>query len=227
MPTGKPLVLGGRWIVTMTDVSENRLRDRQDGMNLPDDRRSVLRPTLISRYQTELHRKRSDRQRERQSGIAAWIDLQRMAHVLWSISAILAVALLWRLVVYALDLHSYVRFATSGVTTQATVLGKRTERSASNFRPDRLVVTYGFWSDDTGTINRKEVGRPLFDALVVDDPLTIVYLPDDLEASAIRSELTLPWPVGVVVLLGCCLALAYAGLTLARRPAYLEPGTGP
>ena len=211
---------------SQADVPESHLRDRQDGTDLTDGKRSILRPTLFSRYQAELHRKRSDRQRERQSGIAAWIDLQRMARVLWGISAVLAVILLWRLVVYGLDLYSYVRFATSGVTTQATVLRKRTERNTSNFRPDRLIVTYGFWSHDTGAINRNEVSRPLFDALVVDDPLTVVYLPDDLETSAIQNELTLPWPVDAVILLGCCLVLAYAGQKLARCPASPEPGTG-
>jgi hypothetical protein len=205
-------------------MDETPPQNQQDSTDEGAVRRSILRPSVLAGYKIELERRWSRRQWEQRSGDGASL-VRAIAYSFLVVSAILAVFSAWRLIAYAAELYTYTRFAISGVHTQATVLRKRSEAGTSVLNPDRYIITYGFWSGDTGTIVREDVSRPTFDVLVVDETIAIVYLANNPRISRIERELAFPRPIGLVIILGTCVAsfLAWRWVGMPKAPADSPP----
>jgi hypothetical protein len=198
-------------------MTGSRLHNHQDDADQSDSPRSILRPSFLAQYKTELKRRWSGRQREHPlEGVSS--TLRATGYACFTIAAILAVAFAWSTIGYAVQLSTYIRLA-SGSATQATVLRKHYEEGTSVFHPDRFIITYGFWSDDTGFINREEVTQQAFDALNVDDTVTVLYLARNPKTSRIKSQLMLPWPVAPAISLGLGIAFWYVGLKIGKLNA--------
>ncbi len=214
--------IGPRYNSSMMNENHSHTQ-HQDDSDQSHAPRVFLPPLLLARYKRDLTYRLSRQQKEAER----WLSFSPatvLAHALVVVSALVGAALAWRLVSYAIDLGTYVVFTATGDTTEALVLRKRLERSRSVFRGDRYVITYGFWTEDKGTIRRQVVDQEIFDSLALDAYVPVIVLSNPRYAR-IKSTLDLQWPVDVTVLLGL-LALAETGRRLVRRKRTRKSPTG-
>ena len=190
-------------------MGEMPVRDSSD-TDQENDRRSVLQPSFVARYGQMLRRRRHGRTSDRAD------DRHRLKIAFRVVSVILAAVFVWCAIDYAWRLIPVIRLFTSGASAQGLVLRKQTDWSVSENAPDRYTVTYGFWPDEKGTIERQHVDGRTFSALNVDDPVTVVYVPSNPRISTIGSELDFPWPIAPIVSLACCILSIFLGWVVAK-----------
>jgi hypothetical protein len=164
---------------------------------------SPLPAEMMVRYQGEMQRRAARREPQPREVIG---------RVLLIGAAVVGLVLAWRLVVYSLELATYVRLAVWGAEAQGIVLRMRTMPPVPAGNPARRIVTYGFWAGQQGVIQQEDVGRDTFLALYVDGPVAVVYAPKRPETSRIARELGFPAPWGVIALLAACAGLGYGGV---------------
>ncbi len=179
----------------MSDSRASQREEEPEGSPLPEE--------MMTRYQGEMRRR------------AARRDLERHEVIGWALlagAAVVGLVLAWRLVVYTVELATYVRLAVWGEEAQGIVLRMRTIPPVPAEDPARRIVTYGFWAGQQGVIQQADVGRDTFLALYVDGPVRVMYAPRHPETSRIALELALPAPWGVIALLAACGGLGYGGV---------------
>ena len=174
-----------------------------------EEEESPLPAEMMARYQGEMRRRAAQREPERRE-VIGWALLAG--------AALLGLALAWRLVVYTVELGTYVRLAAWGAETEGIVLRMRTVPPVPAGEPDQRIVTYGFWAGQQGVIQQEEVGRDTFLALYVDGPVRVVYAPRDPQTSRIARELACPAPWGVIALLVVGAGLGYGGVRAVGWP---------
>jgi hypothetical protein len=178
-------------------MTEHQAADAQDG-RVEGEPQSSLPPSVLAGYRAEMQRRWSvdDVLRERRARRTAF----------WVALSLVAALTAWRLVVYALDLTTYLQLSIAGTTTEATVLRKQTEGKSVE-DPDRFIITYGFWADGSGYIQREEVGGDTFDALGVEGSVEVVYLRRQPQRARIARELSFPWRWDAIALTVICVVL--------------------
>ena len=178
---------------------------------------SPLPAEMLARYQGEMQRRAARRELERR---------EVMGRALLIGAAVVGLVLAWRLVVYSIELATYVRLAVWGEAAQGIVLRMRTIPPVPAQDPARRIVTYGFWAGQKGVIQQEDVGRDTFLALYVDGPVAVVYAPRHPETSRIARGLAFPSPWGVIVLLAACAGLGYSGVRAVGWAQLKELGRG-
>ena len=191
-------------------MGEMSLRDQHSDADQDDDRRSVLQSSFVTRYGQALRRRRHSRTSDRAD------DRNRLKAAFRVVSVILAAVFVWCAIDYAWRLIPVIRLFTSGTSAQGIVLRKQTDWNVSENAPGRYTVTYGFWPDEKGVIERQAVDGRTFGALNVDDPVTVVYVPSNPRISTIGSELAFPWPVAPIVSLVCCILSIFLGWVVIK-----------
>jgi hypothetical protein len=183
------------------------MRDRGAPWREEEAEGSPLPAEMLARYQGEMQRRAARREPERR---------EVTGRALLAAAALVGLVLAWRLVVYSIELATYVRLAVWGEEAQGIVLRMRTIPPVPAEDPARRIVTYGFWAGQKGVIQQEDVGRDTFLALYVDGPVRVVYAPRHPETSRIARGLAFPSPWGVIVLLAACAGLGYSGVRAVR-----------
>jgi len=174
----------------------------------------ILPPLLLARYKRDLTYRQSREQKYSEQWGSTAVQ-QTLLAVAWVVTLTFGALLAWRLLVYAIPATRVGILTIWGRSTQGTVLKKRTERG-SFLRGPRYVVTYGYWVQDKGIIRKENVEQEVFTPLVVDDEVTVIYLPRNPERAILKHALSLRWPMDVLGW-GGLFALAYVGLERVRR----------
>jgi len=190
-------------------------QDRDEPREIPS---GVLSPLTIARYRRDLTYRQS-REQKHGDRLDDTVLGQSILYVAWGITIVLGAILIWRLSAYTIPAARIGAFALWGERAQGTVLKKKTEQTSLG--SPKYVVTYGYWVQDTGIIGRTSVPVEVFVPLVVDEEVTVVYLPGKPEWSILRNAMSLRWPVDVLVS-GGIFALACVGLGRLRGLATWE-----
>lgn len=190
-------------------------QDRNEPREIPS---GVLSPLTLARYRRDLTYRQS-RDQKHGDRLGDTVLGQSILYVAWGITIVLAAILVWRLLVYTIPAAKVGAFAFWGKRAQGTVLKKKTDRTSLG--SSKYVITYGYWVQDTGIIGRVNVPEDVFTPLVVDDEVTVIYLPSKPEWSILRDTMSLRWPVDVLIL-GGAFTLACIGLGRLRGLATWE-----
>ena len=187
-------------------------QDRNEPREIPT---GVLSPLTIARYRRDLTYRQS-REQKHGGRLDDTALGQNILYVVWGITIVLGAILVWRLLAYAIPAAKVGAFAIWGERVQGTVLKKNTDQTRLGV--PKYVITYGYWVQDTGVIARANIPVEVFTPLVVDDEVTVIYMPGKPEWSILRNAMSLHWPVDVLVS-GGVFALACLGLGRLRSLA--------
>jgi hypothetical protein len=200
---------------------------RQDNLDQSNVQQSILPLSLLARYKDVLDRRRDEQASGRRSVVRLRAQLKVIAGVFWALFAILAAISAWRATAFVGRLSAYIRFVQSGIAVQATVIDKRSTEKTSQYNPHRYAITYGFWVGKRRIIRIEGVSQQTYEAQYVDDPVTVLYLPNDPWISIIKSELLLPWPVEPGIALALCIASLVTAYRTTKRVKSMQVGPAP